>query len=355
MNNNNNNKGAGGRQLHFVPTALHLSLPRVRPPSPPPQLQAKSIARGVRNGIFLSSNWEMCFDKARGAGRGPADTVPRAGEGGRARPRQGHWGFAAAAGGSWEEVVAVGTSFGSRHSSRGLGQLWVGGRATVDDCARTKKGQKSPFFPQVVLCCRVCSSLLGSKGRPRKPAPGRSEVPWDTVMVQTPPGDTAALPPHNMMSHTSLPKPAVLTKVRQLGMRHHSEREEATSPPGLSLSCNVHAWMSLWRRPREQWTLVLQVSLSVVDISPHLQPCRPDLLHCLEISLSSGKPATVVPRHDQVFRRHQPHPAPGHWGAANLRSAQKMLGMGSAPYRGGKTGLIPMAERWGGGWKPWEG
>lgn len=71
-------------------------------------------------------------------------------------------------------------------------------------------------------------------------------------MVQTPPGDPAALPPHIMMSHMSLPKPAVLTKVRQLGMGHHSEREEATSPPGLSLSCNAHAWMSLRRHPCEQ-------------------------------------------------------------------------------------------------------
>lgn len=150
----------------------------------------------------------------------------------------------------------MGMSFGSRHGSGGLGQRWVGGGATVDDGARTKKGQKSPFSPQVMLCCWVCSSLLGSKGHPRKPAPSqcprRSKVPQDTVMVQTPLGDPAALPPHNMMSHTSLPKPAVLSKVRQLGMGHHGEGEEATSPPGLSSSCNAHAWMSLWRCPCEQ-------------------------------------------------------------------------------------------------------
>lgn len=238
-------------------------------------------------------------------------------------------------------------SFGSRHGSGGLGQRWVGGGATVDDGARTKKGQKSPFPPQVMLCCWVCSSLLGSKGHPRKPAPSqcprRSKVPWDTVMVQTPLGDPAALPPHNMMSHTSLPKPAVLSKVRQLGMGHHGEGEEATSPPGLSSSCNAHAWMSLWRCPCEQQSCsdprAAGPSLSVLDTSSHLQPCRPDLLHCLEISLSSGKPATAVLRHHGVFKHHQPHPAPGHRGAANLRSAQKMLGMGSAPCRGGQPGF----------------
>lgn len=108
-----------------MPTALHLSLPRTRPPSPPPQLQAKSIARGVRNRIFLSSNWEMCFDKAQGAGRGPGDTVRRAREGIGARPKRGRRGFSAAAGDSWEEVMAVGTLSGSR------AQLWRTGTALV--------------------------------------------------------------------------------------------------------------------------------------------------------------------------------------------------------------------------------